>query len=356
MIFCQNLEPNTKEIDTKLLNILDVLKLFSENIRQEDIDNYDYYEYILNLFGSFIELDILKKEDFLRSEYEVFIIYQDIINFDFTYKKKNQINEINEKLEDYFEEEKTKEKKKEDKIIDNPYSNYIKSYIGYIFSKNKIFEEIYKQYKKVILDIFEIPEKRVINKKDFKSDKLNSFLIGLEIDRHQSKINNIQNMQDVNDLIYKINQKKIIEIFNKLFINADSLKFLLSISSTDCINMQEFAGEVYGGNNQNFLSLEDLRFIEKLVKLFEKIKSYDYQTNKNDEQKIIALLRKELEPEEDNIIKYINNYHQYEQFFNENLNKNKFVSETIQKILNKSEFFLLNNDNKMFNGFIKNDE
>ena len=65
------------------------------------------------------------------------------------------------------------------------------------------------------------------------------------------------------------------------------------------------------------------------------------------------ILRKELEPEENNLIIYINKFQEYEQFFNENLNKNKFASETIQKILNNSEFILMNNNIAFFFGSFK---
>ena len=131
---------------------------------------------------------------------------------------------------------------------------------------------------------------------------------------------------------------------------------MLSITSKDCINIQEFAGEVFDGNNQNFLSLEDLRFIEKLVELFESIRNFDYKFYKKDDNFIIEHLREKLEPEENNLIKYINNCHEYERIFNENLNSNKLITETIQKILNKSEFFLMNSDIEFFNGFITEDE
>ena len=234
--------------------------------------------------------------------------------------------------------------------------------------KNIIFEKIYYPYKKIILDIFENLENGAIKKEDFTLKKFISFLNGLEIEsfdylknyKDGVELSNnevvINNLQDIENIIEKIKKNKIIEIIYKLNENITALKFLLSITTKDCINMQEFAGEVFGGNNQTFLSLEDLSSIEKLVELFEIIKNYNYEENKNNEKEIIKYLEKELIPEEKNLINYFNNYHEYEQFFKENLNSSKYISETIQKILNNSKFFLLNNDKEFFNGFIINEE
>ena len=234
--------------------------------------------------------------------------------------------------------------------------------------KNIIFEKIYYTYKKIILDIFENLENGAIKKEDFTLKKFISFLNGLEIEsfdylknyKDGVELSNnevvINNLQDIENIIEKIKKNKIIEIIYKLNENITALKFLLSITTKDCINMQEFAGEVFGGNNQTFLSLEDLSSIEKLVELFELIKNYNYEENKNNEKEIIKYLEKKLIPEEKNLINYFNNYHEYEQFFKENLNSSKYISETIQKILNNSKFFLLNNDKEFFNGFIINEE
>ena len=441
------IEIHSKKIDSKLICILYLL--FSRNINVD----YNYEEYVLNIFLSFIQLDKSKKNIFLKSSYIVFKIIINILQFDFLKKENTKLIEEQRDLEKMIAKEKNED---DDKIFDEKYYNEIKYNIGIVVIKNKIYEKIYKQYLSIITELFNIPQNLINKKKEFSSKSLYLFLDSLEIDNNQLIINNpklkskfvereeqkedkkeiinknneninideidggsdegeeenddlenekeinesdggkenkkeeikkknnddnnkeilLRNMdystseekikklftqiiqeksEDIENLLIKISQTKFIEIINKLYNNNASLKFLLSISTVDCINMQEFAGEIYGGNNQNFLSLKDLRFIEKLVEIFERIKNYDY-IYKSDDKNIILFLRKELEPEEKNLTDYINNYNKYEQFFNENLNKNKYVSETIQKILNNSEFILLNNDIEFFNGFILSDE
>ena len=116
------------------------------------------------------------------------------------------------------------------------------------------------------------------------------------------------------------------------------------------------AGEVHGGNNQNFLSIEELLTIEKIVEIFENIKKeIKNNINKNEDEIIIFNLEKEMN--EEDLKKYLDKYQQYKEFFSENLDKNKFTKEIIQKILNKSEFFILNSTNHNFMAYyINNDE
>ena len=58
---------------------------------------------------------------------------------------------------------------------------------------------------------------------------------------------------------------------NLLLQKIEALDFLLSTTSQDCRNLQELAGEVHGGNNQNFLSIEELLTIEKIIESLKAI-------------------------------------------------------------------------------------
>ena len=335
-IFCFNdlllkgtikINPNYKEIDSKFLSLLNIL--FSEKCNLD----CKYDDYILVIFDSFLDKRFDKRYDFLKSLYDCFLIYQNILNFDlFMLNGKKDIDDKN---------------KNEDLDLKK-----IKNNIRIAYAKNIIYKKIYIPYNKVVLTIFDDSQSEVIKEEEFTSKKFTTFLKSIKIEYEFI----IYSFEEIEILLEKINKRKIIEIFNKLNENIKSLKFLLSITSKDCINIQEFAGEVFDGNNQNFLSLEDLRFIEKLVELFESIRNFDYKFYKKDDNFIIEHLREKLEPEENNLIKYINNCHEYERIFNENLNSNKLITETIQKILNKSEFFLMNSDIEFFNGFIIEDE
>ena len=50
---------------------------------------------------------------------------------------------------------------------------------------------------------------------------------------------------------------------------------------------------------------------------------------------------------------FIDKYQQYKEFFSENLDKNKFTTETIQKILNYSEYIIRNSENNNFQAYYK---
>ena len=66
------------------------------------------------------------------------------------------------------------------------------------------------------------------------------------------KQDNLYN-HELNDLIEEIKNNQFIKMLNNLFKNKEAIDFLFSITSQDCRNIQELAGEVHGGNNQNFL-------------------------------------------------------------------------------------------------------
>ena len=164
--------------------------------------------------------------------------------------------------------------------------------------------------------------------------------------------------KNINNIIKEIMNKKFIKILNLLYKNSEAINFLFSITSQDCRNIQELAGEVHGGNNQNFLSIEELLIIEKLVESLEFIQTEiknGLDENKKNEDKIIMEITQEQFEEED-LEKYLNKYQQYKEFFSENLDKKKFTAEIIQKILNKSEFLILNSDEENFEAFYKNEE
>ena len=164
--------------------------------------------------------------------------------------------------------------------------------------------------------------------------------------------------ENINNIINEIMNKKFVKILNLLYKNSEALEFLFSITSQDCRNIQELAGEVHGGNNQNFLSIEELLIIEKLVESLEFIQTEiknGIDDGKKNEDKIIMDNTQEQFEEED-LEKYLNKYQQYKEFFSENLDKKKFTAEVIQKILNKSEFLIFNSEGKNFEAFYKNEE
>ena len=112
---------------------------------------------------------------------------------------------------------------------------------------------------------------------------------------------------------------------------------------------------MHGGNNQNFLSIEDLLNIEKIVETFENVKKQiSNETNKDTNNKeLFSILKEEID--EEDLIKYINKFQQYKEFFAENLDKSVFTTEIIQKILNKSEFMILNSDDNYFKAYYKDE-
>ena len=376
-LFKENKIINLEENSLKIINILDEK---SDNIFEEDI---------LNIFRIFLEFKELKKDKFIENLFKCSNIYNELQNFHIYYKSKtdtqkreNEIEDIDEapiekmresdnSSEDQDEElnimnmakddessiEKPKNSDDESSIEksndsdDNIRDSHscIKRKIWIIYTKNIIFEEIYKLCTHVFFQIFDKNKiEAITDKNKFTEQKFFIFLDSLDINKKEIGFNNLKYMEK---LLYDIKQKKIIKIFNDLSKKTEGLKFLLSISTRDCINMQEFAGEVFGGNNQQFLSLEDLRVIEKLVEIFERIKNYNIVNHNNIEKNIISYLSKELDKEENNLIRYLNNYKQYQQFFNENLSKNKYILQTIENILYKSEFILLNNENLFFSGY-----
>ena len=158
-------------------------------------------------------------------------------------------------------------------------------------------------------------------------------------------------------IINEIEKNKIFKIINILSTKKEALDFLLSITSQDCRNLQELAGEVHGGNNQNFLSIEELLTLEKIVETFENIrKEIKTLKNKDDDENKVIIINLINQIEEDDLLKYLDKYQQYKEFCSENLDKNKFITQVIQKILNKSSFIVTNSNNDNFKAYYYNGE
>ena len=174
----------------------------------------------------------------------------------------------------------------------------------------------------------------------------NDFLLLLDISDNLiiTKLNDIE----IKDFLIEINNMKFFLIIKKLYNNLEALDFLLSHTSKDCRNIQELAGEVHGGNNQNFVSFEDLFFIEKIIESFENIKKIDINNN---EKEFIKELTEKIEVRD--LENYYKKYQQYKEFFEENLDKKIFTVRIIQKILDDSEFYILNTNTHYFKAFYK---
>ena len=238
-------------------------------------------------------------------------------------------------------------------IISDNEIEFMKNRIGYLYIKNEI-DDIVKRYK-IIIDKMKSKKKK---KKDDNKNEIIDIIIEIKsflslFDITEDTVNKSIKENKIDDLIEKIKNHKIISIINKLNENIPAFEFLLSVTSQDCRNIQELAGEVHGGNNQNFLSIEELLSFEKIVESFEEIDLEDKNDNDNGKEFVHKLIE---EIEEEELKKYYEKYQQYKEFFTENLDKNKFTSEIIQKILNKSEILLLNSDINFFKAYYQDDD
>ena len=239
----------------------------------------DKIKYVLNL--------IKKLENKISFNYFFKVIQEK--NMDYSLFEQNLIifggkktEEINANLIPLFNDFLNLEpEKKENIIIDLDDCNHLLNMINlnndfektnechqYAYDKISKFE-IIKIIKKIILYIIKDKIKDIYNnyilfKQKIKSEKneinnnnillFNSFLSSLGI---KEEIIN----KTINDIIIELNRQKFIKILKLLFKNLEAFDFLFSITSQDCRNIQELAGEVHGGNNQNFLSIEDLLII-----------------------------------------------------------------------------------------------
>ena len=225
----------------------------------------------------------------------------------------------------------------------------INSRMKILIIKDKIKEIInkYLSFKKRI--------KQDKNNKQENNDNNNSSLLFIISLLSSEGINEeMINNKEINALIEAIIKSKFIKIMNILFKNVEALDFLFSITSQDCRNILELAGEVHGGNNQNFLSIEELLPVEKLVESLEYIDN-EIKNNKNKNEDEIIIKNTLNQIEEEDLEKFINKYQQYIEFFNENLNKTKFTAEIIQKILSQSEILILNSNEHYFIAYYKDE-
>ena len=101
-----------------------------------------------------------------------------------------------------------------------------------------------------------------------------------------------------NYLISHLENEKVFKIINLFSQKLEALDFILSTTSQDCRNLQELAGEVHGGNNQNFVSIEDLLTVEIIVENFETILNEINGEKKNNKKIIIDNLKNRFEEEE----------------------------------------------------------
>jgi len=332
--------------------------LFEKIINIFDKTTIDEIDYNLIYNTSFFSQSDREKDNIINNLFKCYQLYK-IIYFNF--EKVIKYN-YNEKVKDEILDRKStigqrrgQEDNNDDIIINKIYNMIIeqKETISY-YEKNNVKNKILILSK--ITKIFEIYltiKLKIIEKSDGNKIKymkydinvnmkmLNSFLLLFGV--NPEKIFNYEE----NNLINMIKSKKPIRIINSLIKNIEALEFLLSITSQDCRNLRELAGEVHGGNNQNFLSIEELLFLEKIEESFENIKK-----GVNNDNEFITNLSTQIE--EDELKNYIDKYQQFKEFFSENLDKNKFTSEIIQKILNNSEFMIINSNKNNFKAFYKN--
>ena len=364
-IFFEKLENNVISwnirLEKKLNKIKYLLELFQnlektlsqnyffEKIKESNMD-YSLYEQILIFFGD-------NKGEKINSD--IITLFKSYLLLETEYKEKTVVNLVNSYYIFKMIEQNS------DLDINNDIKKEINNEIKYLESmeiNHKIILLIIQDNIKEIFNCYlKYKEKiKFENNKDNDKNKKNeininnnifiSFLSALEI-----KEDTIYNYK-IDNIIKEIKNKKFIKIISILCKNSDALDFLFSITSKDCRNIQELAGEVHGGNNQNFLSIEELLTIEKIVESFELIKNQildKKNNNKNEDEIIISNLN---EIDEEDLEKYLNKYQQYKEFFSENLDKKKFTAEVIQKILNKSEFLILNSNINNFKAYYANEE
>ena len=335
-----------KELQNKISS-----NYFFKSIQEKKMD-ISFFEKVIKIFDA-------TKNDEINSD--LIPLFDEFLFLDSEVKEKiiNDLNDCNNLLNiiylnSDFESEKEFDKYVYNKINDNEMIKINKK-IALIIIKYKI-KDIYNNY---ISFQGKLNLKKKGRKKKNKKSK-NTINIMQMFDTFLSSLGIKEEIiyKNINNIINEIMNKKFIKILNLLYKNSEAINFLFSITSQDCRNIQELAGEVHGGNNQNFLSIEELLIIEKLVESLEFIQTEiknGLDENKKNEDKIIMEITQEQFEEED-LEKYLNKYQQYKEFFSENLDKKKFTAEIIQKILNKSEFLILNSDEENFEAFYKNEE
>ena len=364
--------------------LFEPILIFFNDLESKKIIWNDDFEKKVNKIKYFFKL-IKDLEKTLKSNYFFNLFKEKNMNYSL-FKQitfifdDNKIEKIDPNIVPLFNSFLILENRKRTKIIMNlDLFNYLLKIISLIDCFDRDYQYLKDCYKEMsVLEIVSINNKIILLViKDNLKEILNKYLLlkkKLKFDKNNkvenNEINNITNKliisflnalgikediiykNNINNLIEKINNTKFMKIINILFQNKEALDFLFSITSQDCRKIQELAGEVHGGNNQNFLSIEELFLIEKLVESLEYIKN-ELKINANEygEESIIINILNQID--EDDLEKYLNKYQQYKEFFSENLDKNKFTAEIIQKILNKSEFLILNSNVHNFKAYYK---
>ena len=379
---------NFRKLKFSTNHLIDVFKLFIDDIKTKDINLINdierkmqsFFEFFKNLEEKINSNYFFKSiKDQYKQDEDIFILFEQIL-FLFDISK---IDKISSKLIKIFPSFLLLNNEDQNNIISNlsecnylyqslyinnelmdkPYKKItsgdkmvIKKRIIKLSIKEKI-NEIYQKYLIFKEKIFNRNYKDINLKKEIK-DNRNKFTLELFSDFSSFLgINeSLYLKKESKEILKEIEDKKFIKII-KLLENEKAFNFLLNINSQDCRNLQELAGEVHGGNNQNFISIEELLNIESIVETFESIKksiSNDIKERNLEDKEIIKSINEQIDEEE--LKKYIDKYQQYEEFFTENLDKSKFTAEIIQKILNNSKIFLINNDNNNFKAYYQDEE
>ena len=185
----------------------------------------------------------------------------------------------------------------------------IKKNIFLIFFKNIIYEI----YHKNIIILEKICKKQLLIKENqFTIKNIIDFL--LLIGFNEKKI-----VYEEKIFMKNLQINKIVRIISKLNDNQEATEFLLTITSQDCRNIQELAGEVHGGNNQNFLSIDDLLSLEKLVETFERIKNCEKININNHKDKDIQI------NDEDNNRKLVQDNEEKDEIYCKKMKKKNYL-------------------------------
>ena len=151
---------------------------------------------------------------------------------------------------------------------------------------------------------------------------------------------------DINILDKDNNNNIYIDILIKLKIQEEAIKLLLKTSIQDCRHLQELSGE----SDNNFLSVNDILYMEKCIEFLINAKINKNSNQQNDIDIIKSM--KENASKDKNILlyfeKYIANYSQINLLLTTSLNKSEILKYQIQEILEGAEFILSNTRDNSF--------
>ena len=139
--------------------------------------------------------------------------------------------------------------------------------LNLLYKRDEI-NKIYEKYEIIKIKIIQNNKKMKNEKINIEKIKINEIIPFLSLFEIEEEM--IFNFH-IKDLISQLENNKAFKIINLFSQKLEVLDFILSTTSQDCRNLQELAGEVHGGNNQNFVSIEDLLTVEKIVENFETI-------------------------------------------------------------------------------------